>query len=699
MIGKGNISLSMEKCVNSQNWNRGNTLLVGAILSSMLVGCGSSGNSTSDALPTGDDNLIVAPYACLDNTEQAMNDLRIYQVMVESFVSGDSTIGHGTGYGTSHHNGDIQGIIDSLDYIESLGMNAIWLTPIFNSVAIDGQNHWADRLDATGYFATDYFAIDPRFGTMEKAKELVEKAHAKGLYVFFDGVFGHHKENVMPSPTGKLPVGKSNPVSYPESLGFYQEVAEYWVTELKIDGWRLDQAYQVPTDAWSQIRKAVDQASANVTYQNKAGDTVNPLGYMVAEIWNNESYITQTGYGQANAPALCSAFDFPVRYRVVETFAVNESGVGGKGGDWLNEGMSLHQTYPEHAKPNLMLGNHDLVRFGDLIQRGKLGEPTDATYWQRYRAALSFQAAYTGPITLYYGDEIGDQLEGYADKVETDCAVQGLCEDHVARTSGKVAGVNATLDSDQAALKSYVTSLMALRIAHPALYTGERINVIASKQVYVDHKQSGDDTVLYVVSTSDQPQTLTITGEQVGSTGKLVDLLNSDEFSLAAGHYQVNLAPFESRFLNIETPSAAGPIASSASSGAIDGDVFMAKCDNPLSADTGPVSDTMYVVGDFADSNWKHVSGRELTYRGDGVYQATFTEKAGSYKMQYATKGWRSQYTADGTSLKLGKETALIKGGYGKDTVASLLEGGEYVWSLKFSNSGSPTSVMVAKCQ
>lgn len=60
------------------------------------------------------------------------NQLRTYQIMVESFVDGDSSIGHGTGYGTSHHNGDLQGIIDSLDYIQDLGMNAIWLTPVLN---------------------------------------------------------------------------------------------------------------------------------------------------------------------------------------------------------------------------------------------------------------------------------------------------------------------------------------------------------------------------------------------------------------------------------------------------------------------------------------------------------------------------------------------------------------------------------------
>lgn len=101
----------------------------------MLWGC--SGESTSPA-----DQGGTTSYACSADVATASDDLRIYQVMVESFVNGNSAIGHGTGYGTSHHMGDIQGIIDSLDYIQDLGMNAVWLTPIFDSVPVDGQDHW-----------------------------------------------------------------------------------------------------------------------------------------------------------------------------------------------------------------------------------------------------------------------------------------------------------------------------------------------------------------------------------------------------------------------------------------------------------------------------------------------------------------------------------------------------------------------------
>ncbi|HAS8150699.1 TPA: glycosidase [Vibrio vulnificus] len=666
------------------------TTLSLAVTAALLAGCNAS--SKIDTPPTAN------AYRCDAVAMNKADDLRIYQVMVESFVNGNDQIGHGTGYGTSHHKGDIQGIIDSLDYIQSLGMNGIWLTPIFNSEPKAGQDHWADRLDATGYFATNYFEVDPRFGTMDDAKRLVEEAHARGLYVFFDGVFGHHKGNVVASPTGKLPAGSNNPVDYPESLAFYQEVAEFWIKELKIDGWRLDQAYQVPKEAWVEIRKTVDNASKAVTYTNSKGETVNPLGYMVAEIWAGENRIIETGYGSNENPALCSAFDFPVRYRLVETFGVNEAGVGGKSGEWLAEGMNLHALYPEHAKPNLMIGNHDLVRFGDLLQRGNIAQPQDEEYWLRHKAVFAFQAAYTGPITLYYGDEIGDQVENFAAKVEQDCAVKGLCDDHVARSSGKVEGVTATLNANEQDLKHYIQQLMNLRNQHPALSQGKRVNVLADNKTYIDHKSTDSEAILYVANISKHLQYLQLDAVKAGSEGHLTDLINGEEIKLIDGQYLIPLAPLEARFLSIEQPSKAGPqIAKMALASGI-GEGFMAQCDNPTVDEKGPMRKKLYVVGDFSDSSWQHKDHRQFEYKGDGIYQVVTNEKPGSYRMQYAAKTWTPQFTAKGLSLKLGQENPLIKGGYGKDTAVTIMDEGRYVWSLQFDEQGTPLNVMASKC-
>ena len=252
------------------------------------------------------------------------NELRIYQIMVSSFQDGDSSVGYGTGYGPGPHNGDLRGIINALDYIKSLGMNAIWLTPIFTS---DGNN----QLDSTGYFCSDYFNVDPKFGGNAVFEQLVTAAHAKGLNVILDGVFGHHRDTGVskPSPNGKYPSGGSNPVKYPDSLDYYKEVAQYWIENYKIDGWRFDQCYQVGLgdngkncntgghNYWYEIRTAIKESAAK---NGTKGQDWGTLGYTVGEHWNGNAAQIQAGSvnpGTAAGYGLQSCFDFPSRYKLV----------------------------------------------------------------------------------------------------------------------------------------------------------------------------------------------------------------------------------------------------------------------------------------------------------------------------------------------------------------------------------------------
>ena len=94
-------------------------------------------------------------------------------------------------------NGNLRGIINSLDHIKSLGANALWMTPVFDSSTADG----GEKLQATGYFTNDYFKIDPHFGTESDLRELIEEAHKRGIHVILDGVFGHHGGVTSPRPT------------------------------------------------------------------------------------------------------------------------------------------------------------------------------------------------------------------------------------------------------------------------------------------------------------------------------------------------------------------------------------------------------------------------------------------------------------------------------------------------------------------
>ncbi|NCO46896.1 MAG: DUF3372 domain-containing protein, partial [Vibrio sp.] len=382
--------------------------------------------------------------------------------------------------------------------------------------------------------ACDYFNVDPNFGSNAKLKELIDSAHDKGLYVLLDGVFGHTSSvGVKASPSGKLPQLHDGESGYPGKLvtypsqaseAFFTEVASYWIREFGIDGWRLDQAYQVPLESWRSLRVAVEQASQD---NLNAGKSWGTLGYMVGEVWQGADDITLTAYGSDANPALSSAFNFPLRYGVMQALAVEESGASGSAlsleASWNNRAKS-----PYHAMPNLMLGNHDLVRFGDLIQRGNLGD-----YYARHLAAFSFRAAYSGPITLYYGEEIGDEVENFAAQVTQNCAAVGLCDDHVARSSGKVDG--SSLSPQQQALKNSVSQLMLLRSQYPSLAKGERRNVWIDESLYADLKVYGDEQILYVLNTSTVERRLSLDMGSVKAATQLKDLMTEETIATQIG--------------------------------------------------------------------------------------------------------------------------------------------------------------------
>ena len=444
------------------------------------------------------------------------NELRIYQVMVASFQDGDPSIGYTQMWGPDNQlkGGDLQGIINAVPYIKELGCNAIWMTPIFES----GTGN--EKLDATGYFAMDYFNIDDQFGTMEKFDELVETCHNEGLAVILDGVFGHNKGTVAPSPnrTGiKYPgitPDTNNPVNYatnPNSIKYYSDVASYWITEHKIDGWRFDQCYQVAfgenakgTTAdncntgghnyWYDIRKVVEEAAAS---NGTKGVDWGTLGYMVGERWRGDASTIQKGTvapGNSKGYGLNSCFDFPAYYQVVQAFAQEYDPP--KSTENITTGLSyLYKTYDEKGYsckeddgtyetyyPNFMLTNHDLFRIGDLINQ-KYSDGFDSDdYAKRNMVLLAAQAAYSGPITIYYGDEIADHNA---------TTTSGWGADNVARSTGKISGFSAR----EQKVHDWTQKCLYARANHEALWNGSNEQIIGEKDFYVAKKVGGGETI------------------------------------------------------------------------------------------------------------------------------------------------------------------------------------------------------------
>lgn len=426
----------------------------------------------------------------------AQRGLTIYQIMVASFQHHpDGAVGYNAMWGPDGHrkNGNLLGIINSLDYIRDLGVNAIWLTPVFDSSTGFG----GEKLQATGYFTNNYFKIDPHFGTMDEFRRLVDEAHKRGLYVILDGVFGHHGGVTEPSPSGHTidctisgndrNEGTGN-VAYPGSLDYFKEVATWWIDNYDIDGWRLDQAYQACQgnhNYWNEIRSAVEQTAARRQAEGKQWGT---LGYMVGEDWGDAATINKGVYRNGG---LLSAFDFQGKDLI--SGPMQKAQPAGLANGWKDVvtiyGKPTSRGYlSDNVLPNLFLTNHDGYRLADHF------DPADPLYYEKQMTRIGILAGYNGPVTLYYGDE-------YADRT---LDTTGGQPDNVARTSGHL---EPRTDGERR-LHDFTAQAMQFRRDNPAMWRGEPkfdLTDVAGANVLIVNKidpQTGNH-VLIVFSDAD----------------------------------------------------------------------------------------------------------------------------------------------------------------------------------------------------
>lgn len=302
---------------------------------------------------------------------------------------------------TDFYGGDLQGIIDHLDYLKELGINGIYLTPIFKSKS----NHKYDTVD--------YMSIDPHFGDEETLKELVKKAHALGIRVMLDIVFNHSGfyfdkfqdvvKNGRSSPykdwfhirdypvydinqklvssrqlkfdtfayTPSMP--KLN-TENPDTKEYLLNVIRHWSDVAPIDGWRLDVANEVDHQFWREFRKVAREK--------------NPDVYIVGEVWHD-----------ATPWLMGDQFDGVMNYNLyhamTDYFVLNQL----NSEEFAWEIQRLCFQYPTHVSRHMynLIDSHDTPRF--LYQTGGKKELLILAY--------VFLMTYTGAPSIYYGDEVG----------------------------------------------------------------------------------------------------------------------------------------------------------------------------------------------------------------------------------------------------------------------------------------------------
>ncbi|WP_434168854.1 glycoside hydrolase family 13 protein [Peribacillus frigoritolerans] len=290
--------------------------------------------------------------------------------------------------------GDFEGIIEHLDYLENLGINGIYFTPIFHA----HSNHKYDTID--------YRSIDPQFGTKETLKTLIAECHKRNIRVMLDAVF-NHSGYYFPPFQDLLEKGEKSkykdwfhPHSFPlkggerpnyETFGFFEsmpklntanpevkeyllEVSAYWIKEFDIDAWRLDVANEVDQPFWREFRTTVKK--------------IKPDLYILGEIWHDSMPWLRGDQFDA-------VMNYPFTNQVFRLVASQTI----KAREFTEEMTAIYHSYPTNVFDVTfnLLGSHDTPRIytdcGEDLARAKL----------IHAILLTFK----GSPCIYYGDEIG----------------------------------------------------------------------------------------------------------------------------------------------------------------------------------------------------------------------------------------------------------------------------------------------------
>ncbi|GAP10555.1 glycosidase [Bellilinea caldifistulae] len=343
------------------------------------------------------------------NIPEWVKDSIFYQIFPDRFANGDLTNdppnvqAWGSPPDPIHfQGGDLTGIEQKLDYLQDLGINAIYLNPIFLSPSTHRYN------------TVDYYRIDPKLGTLDDFRRLLKKVHERGMRLILDGVFNHCGRGFF-AFNDVLENGKNSPyidwffvrgfplnaysrgkatryegwwgfkslpklnTHQPAVRRYIYEVARYWVEE-GIDGWRLDVPNEIDDDEfWAEFRQVVKSA--------------NPNAYLVGEIWDLlPRWVNDNHFD--------GVMHYPLRSAILDVLR-GKTGIN----DFYARLLQIEQTYGQESLFGLylLLGSHDTERVKTLLNG-------DA---QKLRLAYLLLFAFPGTPSIYYGDEVG--MEGGRD--------------------------------------------------------------------------------------------------------------------------------------------------------------------------------------------------------------------------------------------------------------------------------------------
>lgn len=452
------------------------------------------------------------------------NSDAVYLITPDRFANGDTsndideslnekTIDRSDDY--ARHGGDIRGIIDHLDYIDEMGFTAIWSSPLLINDMNSGSYH--------GYAMTDFYRVDPRFGSLNEYKELASKAEERGIKIIMDQVANH--AGVEHWWMDDLPF--SDWVNYQERYkngekiphSNHQRTANMDLYASEVDKKRLSEGWFVDTMPdlnqrnphmaeyliqnsiwWIETLGLGGIRQDTYPYPNKAfmSDwagaimTEYPNFNIVGEEWSNNPLLIrywQDGVDNGYDSNLPSTMDFAMQSRIVQ--GLNEEPGWEKGLHQLYAGLSNDFAYASPENIMIFPDNHDMSRIFTQLK-----EDIPNT-----KMALSYLLVLPRIPQIYYGTEIlmeNTAKPGDHGLIRTD--FPGGWENSKAN-----AFTGEGLTEEQKAMQSFLKTILNYRKNSEAIVEGETIHFAPENSVYLISRVSEDEKVVLILNKNDEP--------------------------------------------------------------------------------------------------------------------------------------------------------------------------------------------------
>ena len=449
------------------------------------------------------------------------------------------------------HGGDLEGVRQHLDYFNQLGVTALWFTPVLENNLPDMNSQSSYH----GYATTNYYRVDPRFGTNEDYARLVAEAHAKGLKVVMDMIFNHCGYDHpwvkdMPSKDWfNTPEWMKKGDSYylqtsykltpvldpyaskvdkretvdgwfvrsmpdlnqrnPHVMTYLIQNSEWWIETVGIDGIRMDTYPYADRKAMSQWMKILNEEYPNF---NTVGETwVTEPAYTAA--WQKDSKLSKVN------SYLKTVMDFSF-YDKINLAKHEETDAWWKGLNRIYNSLCYDYLYENPSSVMAFIENHDTDRF---LENGK---DTLAL-----KQALALLFTINRIPQLYYGTEVlmNGTKEVTDGNVRCDFPGGFAGDKHNAFTAeGRTKAENAMFN--------WLSKLLKWRRNNMVITKGKQIQFIPYKGVYVIARQWNDQTILTILNGTSQPVTLPLDryAEVIGNHQEAKDVISGRKVKLGS---------------------------------------------------------------------------------------------------------------------------------------------------------------------